>query len=114
MKRGREQSVREVVVAQFHKSPLSTRILQGIAVAVWLMLFWYVVRGGLARHLSMRAGALLILTVGVAGGVGGGTYYATDRLRASGGGGETIANLITAGAFFIVAFAMLALVTRWL
>ena len=114
MKRGREQSVREVVVAQFHKSPLSTRILQGIAVAVWLMLFWYVVRGGLARHLSMRAGALLILTVGVAGGVGGGTYYATDRLRASGGGGETIANLITVGAFFVVAFAMLALVARWL
>lgn len=101
-------------MTQFHKSPLSTRVLQGIAVAVWLTLFWYVVRGGLARHLSMRAGALLILTVGVAGGVGGGTYYATDRLRASGVRRETIANLITVGAFFIVAFAMLALVARWL
>ena len=114
MKRGREQSIREVVVAEFHKSPLRTRILQGIAVAVWFTLFWYVVRGGLTRHLSMRAGALLILTVGVAGGVGGGTYYATDRLRAGGSGRETIANLITLGAFFIVAFAMLALVARWL
>jgi hypothetical protein len=101
-------------MAQFHKSRLTTRILQGIAVAVWLTLFWYVVRGGLARRLSMRAGALLILTVGVAGAVGGGTYYATDKLRASGGGRETIANLITVGAFFLVGFAMLALVGRWL
>jgi len=101
-------------VAQLHKSPLGTRIFQGIAVAVWLTLFWYVVRGGLARHLSMRAGALLLLTVGVAGAVGGGTYYATDRLRGRGVQRETIANLITVGAFFIVAFAMLALVAHWL
>jgi len=92
-----------------HKSSVGTRIVQGVAVAFWLTLFWYVVRGGFARHLSMRAGALLLLTVGVAGGAGGGTYHATDRLRAGGGGRETLANLVTVGVFSVVAFALLAL-----
>ncbi len=97
-----------------HKSPLGTRILQGIATAVWVALFWFVVRVGFHRQLPMRTAALLLLTVGVAGAVGGGTYYATDRLRAGGGQRETIANLICLAAYFVVAFAMLALVARWL
>jgi hypothetical protein len=104
--------VREAVMSQFHRSPLGTRILQGVAVAAWITLFWYVVRVGFARRVSMRAAALLLLTVGVAGAVGGSTYYATDRLRA--GGRQTIADLISLAAYTVVAFGLLALVARWL
>ena len=101
-------------MAEPHKSPLGTRVLQGVAIGVWLALFWFVVRVGFARRLSMRSAALLFLTVGVAGALGGGAYYATDRLRAKGGEAETIANLISLAAYFIAAFALLALLARWL
>jgi hypothetical protein len=101
-------------VVRHHKRPLSTRILQGVAVSLWVTLFWYLVRGGLTRHLSMRAVALLLLTVAVAGAAGGGAYYATDRLRARGVWHGTAANLITLAVYFVVAFALLAVVSRWL
>ena len=88
--------------------------VQGVAIAFWLTLFWFVVRVGFARHWSLRTGALLFLTVGIAGALGGGAYYVTDGLRARGGTRETLANLISLGAYFVAAFALLALVARWL
>jgi hypothetical protein len=101
-------------VASLHKSSLGTRIVQGVAIAFWLTLFWFVVRVGFARHWSLRTGALLLLTVGVAGAAGGGAYYVTDGLRERSGWSETIANLISLAAYFVVAFVLLAVVARWL
>jgi hypothetical protein len=106
--------VREGVLAQLHKLRLRTRVLQGVAIAVWVTVVGFVVRHGSPRNLSVREVALLLFVVGVAGGVGGGTYYATDRLRVSGGGHRTTANVICVVVYGIVAFALLALVTRWL
>ena len=102
-------------MSRLHKRPLGVRMLQGIAVAVWVALFWYLVRLiGWGRRLSPGAAAPLFLTLAVAGAAGGGAYYATDGLRAAGGTRGTLANLLTVTVFSVVAFTCLALVARWL
>jgi hypothetical protein len=101
-------------LAQLHKLPLGTRVLQGVAIAVWVTLLGFVVRHGSPRNLSVRDAALLLLVVGVAGGVGGGIYYATDRLRFSGGRRRAMADVICLVAYGIAAFGLLALVAHWL
>jgi hypothetical protein len=102
----------EVALAPLHKRPLGTRVLQGVAIAVWVTVLGFVVRHGSPSNLSVRDAALLLLVVGVAGAVGGGIYYATDRLRFS--GRRAMADVLCLVAYAVAAFGLLALVAHWL
>ena len=91
-----------------HGAPLSTRILQGMGLVAFMMLF----RIAMYRGAGLSLGQTIVgfVLASLSGGVGGMVYYFTDGLREAGGVAKTFANVISILAYCIVAFAAVILV----
>jgi hypothetical protein len=90
-----------------HGATLRTRILQGITLAVCLLLFR--IAAGALRNTSVRMWqAFLGLGAMTLGGASGAVvYYATDSLRAQGGWRKTTANVLSLLTYCLVALAVI-------
>jgi len=89
-----------------HSASLSTRILQGVGLSIALGVF----RAAAYRSLSgapVRVALACLAGLAVGGAVGGGCYYATDRLRVWGGWRQTVANVGTLLVYGLVSAAAL-------
>lgn len=95
-----------------HGASLSTRVLQGTALALFLTAFQLLFG---SQDKGLTGAQLFVLSAGVAlgGGVGGAVYFALDGLRVRGGWRKTVANVLSLLAYAGSAVAFLALGVRW-
>ena len=92
---------------------MGTRVLQGAGVAVFLSVVPIAASALGAWGGKGPAGWLMtagiVLSVAVAGGLGGAVYYATDGLRAADGWRKTMANVASLLAYALFLFGVLVL-----
>lgn len=90
-----------------HRASLSTRVLQGAAIAVAVGALRLVSTFG--SHLAAADIVVGLSALTIGGGLGGGVYYATDPLRSRGNLGRTAANVISLLVYCFVTVACLIL-----
>ncbi len=104
---GRDHTVRPEV----HDASLSTRVLQGLALAVFMTLFRVIAGVVSAKTFSIDETAILFGSVSLGGAAGGAAYYATDHLRAVGGWRKTVANVVSLLVYCLA--TLLVFVVAW-
>ncbi len=96
---------------EVHDASLSTRVLQGLALAVFMTLFRVIAGVVSAKTFSIDETAILFGSVSLGGAAGGAAYYATDHLRAVGGWRKTVANVVSLLVYCLA--TLLVFVVAW-
>lgn len=88
--------VNQTAQTSVHAKSLGVRMLQGAGLITALTAMRLL--SGF-EHASAGSLAKMVVAVPVAGAAGGAAYYATDGLRAKGGGAQTFANVVSMLAY---------------